>query len=54
MKKLHYLLIHLYCVTALMLAGYYVLDQLGYQYAVIYMMRAQALAIQSIGKGNLN
>jgi hypothetical protein len=49
LKRLHYLLVHAYCLVALGLVAEYVLDQYSYQHAVIAMMRFQALALQSIG-----
>lgn len=44
----------MYCLGALYLASYYILDQGFYQHAVIRMMAAQTAAILGIGHGNLN
>lgn len=48
MKKLHYLLIHAYAIAALVIAAYFAADQIGYQHAVIFMMRQQAKALAEI------
>jgi len=41
--------VHLYSVAALALLTEYVFDQISYQQAVIFMMRTQVMALQSIG-----
>ncbi len=48
MRRLSAFLKHLYCWLALAMAAYFVVDQIGYQHAVIYMMRAQAQAMFAI------
>jgi len=48
LKKLHFLLLHLYAMAALAIGAYFALDQIGYQHAVIFMMRQQAKALAEI------